>query len=120
MNINNQKEHLWPTMYTELILRRVLYTLCFFGLCIIDWVKGSLDGRTQMTATNMTGIVVAIIILSTYKFIDFKKKIFAIWGGICVLLIPFFAHIVLDVYPYKGQAVSALLNVVLYGFIIAK
>lgn len=32
-----------------------------------DWAKLSLNGRTQMVATNMTGIVVAVIIFSSCK-----------------------------------------------------
>lgn len=100
--------------------QRVFYTLCFFALCLIDWVKGSLNGRAQMVATNLTGIVLAIIIFSAFEFKSFIKPVFAIWLVICIVAVPVCIHTVFSAYPYKGQIITASLNIVVYGFIVIK
>ena len=100
--------------------QRVLYTLCFFALCLIDWAKVSLSGRIQMTATNMTGIVMAFIIFSASNLKRFIKPVFALWLVMCTIAIPIGIQITLTVYPYKGQVISAALNILLYGFILTR
>ncbi len=98
--------------------QRVLYTLCFFALCLIDWIKGSLNGRTQMTATNMTGIVIAIMIFSGQKIKTYIKSIYVIWIVVCIIAIPIGVCLTLSFYPYKGQVITAAFNIVLYGAIL--
>ncbi len=98
--------------------QRVLYTLCFFALCIIDWAKTSLNGRMQMTATNMTGIVVAIIIFSSFDIKKLKNWSYYIWLMCSVTLIPFGTKVALKHIPYKGQIITASINIAIYGFVL--
>ncbi len=106
--------------HNKRIQQRVLYTLCFFVLCLIDWMKVSLNGRTQMIATNMTGLVIALIILSALKLKGFYKPVYAVWLLLCVLVIPIGIHFTLSVYPYKGQVITAALNIIIYGLILIR
>lgn len=108
------------TSRKRIIWQRVLYTLCFFALCIIDWVKGSLNGRAQMTATNISGIVILIIILGAINTRDFLKPIYAIWTLLCAFLVPIGIITALNFVPYKGQVVTASLNIALYGYILMR
>ena len=111
MNYINQK---------KIIKQRVLYTLCFLALSIIDWANGSLNGRIQMMATNLTGIVIAFIILSSYDIKGFLKPVYALWAAVCLIASPIIVHIILITIPYKGQVVTATINVVVYGFILIR
>lgn len=111
MSESNQKKIIW---------QRVVYTLCFLFLSIVDWANGSLDGRTQMTATNLTGVVIAVIIFSAYRLNDFKKRVYVLWTCICLTMIPVGIHFAVKVIPYKGQVVTAGINIALYGFILIR
>ncbi len=73
-----------------------------------------------MTATNMTGIVIVVIIFSAFRLKDFLKPVFAVWFALCVVAVPICVHMVLSVYPYRGQAITAALNIALYGFIVIR
>ncbi|MBR1860438.1 MAG: hypothetical protein IJ796_01045 [Lachnospiraceae bacterium] len=96
---------------------RIIYTICFIALCAIDQFSGSLTGRVQFVTTNLTGVVMAVIILSAYDIKSFKKPVYAIWAGICLVGAPIAVVTGLKVYPYKGQWISGVLNVCIYGFI---
>ncbi len=73
-----------------------------------------------MTATNMTVIVVAVIILSSFKLKSFIKPIYMLWLVLSITLVPIVAYRILLCYPYRGQVVTATINVVLFGFIAIK
>ena len=62
-------------------IKRILFTVSFFLLSIIDWVLGTQDGRYQFVATNLTGVAVAVIICSTYQIKEFLKPIYYVWGA---------------------------------------
>ena len=100
--------------------QRVLYTFCFFALCLIDWAKGSLNGRVQMMATNMTGILLAVVILSAFKLNQFFKPVYMIWIALCIAIIPVGVKVTLSVYPYKGQVITAAINIAVYGIILIR
>lgn len=100
--------------------QRVLYTLCFFSLCIIDWMKGSLNGRIQMTATNISGIALGIIIVCLIGIKEFYHKAFIIWTIIYIICAPIGIYVVSNYIPYKGQVFSAAINIALYGYIWLK
>ena len=62
------------TVYT-CTWRGVLYTLCFFLLCVIDQrIKtcSGLDGLIE-TFRNLTGVVAAMLIFSHYRWEDFRR-----------------------------------------------
>ena len=100
------------------IIRRIVYSLCFFFLCIINWGASTLDGRIQFVMTNSTGLVMAVIILSGYRIKDFIKPVYAIWTGVITIGMPFVIFWGLRNYPYKGQWISGSVNVCIYGYIV--
>ena len=65
--------------------RRILYTICFTLLCVVDWVNGSQDGRLQFVATNLIGVLMGIVILSTYRFKEFLKPAYYVWAAVSVI-----------------------------------
>ncbi len=67
------------------LVRRLIYILCFSGLCLIDQVVGSATGYIQYGLKYYTVFLIAIIILTAYDFNDFFKIPYCIW------LIVFFA-----------------------------
>lgn len=69
--------------------RSVLYTLCFFLLCVIDQrIKtcSGLDGLIE-TFRNLTGVVIAVLIISHYKWSDFTayKVPYLALAGACAV-----------------------------------
>lgn len=104
----------------ELRIRRSVYTLCFFALSIINWIMGSMPGRVQFIAANCTGVIVAILIFSGYSFKEFLRPLYAVWTGVIALFAPFVVYYGFLLYPYKGQFLTALLNVCVYGYIVLK
>jgi len=44
--------------------KQIVYTICFFALVLIDWVRGSQDGDRWALATNCTGFVMTVLILT--------------------------------------------------------
>lgn len=74
----------------------------------------------QFVSTNCTGIVIAVIILSGYRFMDFIKPVYAIWTGIILIVVPLALLFWMPYYPYKGQFISGLVNVCIYGYIVIR
>lgn len=99
---------------------RIFYAMCFVALCVVNNAVGSQPGRVQFVAVNLSGLVVATIIFSAYRFKDFLKPAYYVWaavsvvGGVCAIL--WGAHN----YPYWGRWCTAVLNVAVYGFIIIR
>lgn len=73
-----------------------------------------------MTVTNVTGLVVAVIVFSGHRIKDFIKPIFVIWVVICLIILPISIHIVLLFIPYSGQVFTAAINVFVYGMLLIK
>lgn len=102
--------------------KRIIYTLCFFMFCVIDQrVKtcSGLDGWLE-TFRNLTGVVMAILIMSHYKVQDFIKwKIpYLIWtfiGG-AVGIIAFCWG--LGNRPFLNEWLVSILDVILFGYIL--
>lgn len=74
------------TVYT-CTWRSLLYMLCFFALCVIDQrIKtcSGLDGLIE-TFRNLTGVVIAVLIFSHYRWSEFKayRTPYLILAGIC-------------------------------------
>ena len=69
-----------------LISKRMLYTLCFFFLMVIDWTRGSQVGSTWAWTVNMTGVVMAIILFSAYDFKTFLKPVYLVYSAACVIV----------------------------------
>lgn len=100
--------------------RKIIYTLCFVAFCVIDQIRGSADGRIQLTAVNCIGLLMAVIILSAYSLKDFLKLPYYIWTGIFLTggtLAYLWGR---QNYPYQGRWVTAILNVGIYGYILIR
>lgn len=66
-------------------VRRILYTICFVCLAFIDWIRGSQDGVYWQTAVNLTGVFLAFIMMSHYKWKEEPKRIYVGWMAIWLL-----------------------------------
>ena len=68
--------------------KRILYTICFFLLCLIDQrtkTGSGLDGAIEVFR-NLTGVVMAVIIFSHYKWKEIvaRKWPYLVWTVIGV------------------------------------
>ena len=61
-HILEQKQKLW-------------YMICFMFLGLIDQRRGSAVGEIQMIFSNLTGIVVALLLLPSLELTKFREKI---------------------------------------------
>lgn len=104
----------------SLFRKKIVYTLCFVALCVIDWIKGCADGRIQMIAINCTGFIMAVIIFSAYHLRDFIKVQYLIWMGIFLLGGTLACIWGKENYLYYGKWITGILNVGVYGFIIIR
>ncbi len=73
----------------QLSMKRMIYTICFFSLCLIDQrvkTAGGPDGWGE-TFRNLIGVVMAVLILSHYHPADLKKRRVPclVWGVICII-----------------------------------
>ncbi len=107
------KAYIWMTKRINLL--KIIYTMCFVALCIINWVKVSLNGRAQMTAANLTALVISVLILSNYKFKDFCRRSFGVWVVGCALLFPKMLQVVEKAFPYWGVAFTTCINYFISG-----
>lgn len=107
--------------------RRLLYTLCFVMFCVIDQrtkTASGLDGLIE-TFREATGIVLACIIFSHYKWTDFVKYkwIYAVWGIVSVVgTIGAFLGIGrypgINRYFFLNDRIAILVNMVIWGVIL--
>ena len=103
-------------------LRRLLYALCFCMFCVIDQrIKTctGLDGWLE-TFRDLTGVLVAVIIMSHYKLTDFKKwkvpylvwSVLSIVGGVIAVVWGWNNAIFFNDWLVK------IVDVVLFGYIL--
>lgn len=94
------------------------YAFCFFLLGIIDQRNGSASGRIQMVFTNLTGFVVAGILIPSMDKAFFKWKGFKIWT--VSLPIPVIIACIIgdNFWPIPGQWYTAVLNIALISGMI--
>ena len=102
--------------------RRLLYALCFFMFCVIDQrtkTCSGLDGWLE-TFRDLTGVVMAVVIMSHYRLEDFRKRkvpylvwsvvsvaggIVAIWWG-------------KNNYYFFNDWIVKVIDVILFGYIL--
>lgn len=100
--------------------RKMIYTVCFAAFCLIDQIKGSANGRTQMTAVNCMGLLMALIILSAYSLKDFLKLPYYIWTGVFLIGETAACLWGRQNYPYQGRWITAVFNVGVYGYVLIR
>lgn len=108
-------------------MKQLFYTLCVFLLCIIDQRKGSVTGEMQLFWSNCTGLVIALLIFSHYRFRDFLKIRYLVWiviagAGLAVCMIKLPGNGL----PGNGlpwapvQWYSAYANIFVYGLLLIR
>lgn len=65
--------------------KRILYSICFIGLILIDWVRGSQVGVRWMTAINLTGAFVSVVAMSRFSWKKEPRKHYLCWLGIWLM-----------------------------------
>lgn len=100
--------------------RQGIYTVCFVLLCLIDQLVGSAMGRVQYVAVNCTGFVIAAIIFAGCRWREFMRIPYAVWTVVCVFGGAYAIQWGQQNYAYKGQWTTAVLNVILYGYLVIR
>ena len=65
--------------FITICIKRIIYIICFASLCLIDQITGSATGAIQYGLKNYTGIIIAIIILTSYHIKDFFRISVLCW-----------------------------------------
>lgn len=103
-----------------LTYRKGIYTICFAAFCVIDQIKGSAAGATQMTAVNCMGFLMAVIILSGYSLRDFRKLPYYLWTALFLVGGTMAYLWGRQNYLYHGKWITAIFNVGIYGYILIR
>ncbi len=102
--------------------KRLLYALCFCMFCVIDQrikTGTGLDGWIE-TFRDLTGVVMAVIIMSGYKWEDFRKRKlpYIMWsvmsfvgGGVALIW-------GMSNRPFLNAWIVVIVDVILYGYIL--
>lgn len=94
------------------------YALCFVFLGIIDQRRGSALGTIQMTFANLTGVVMALLLLPSIRLEKEKAKPYLLWTPVCAILAIIACIIGNSYWQYKGQWSTAVLNIAVWSYLI--
>ena len=94
------------------------YALCFVFLGIIDQRRGSALGTIQMTFNNLTGVVMALLLLPSIRLEKGKAKPYLLWTPVCVILAIIACIIGNYCWDFMGQWISAVLNMGVWSYLI--
>lgn len=94
------------------------YALCFVFLGIIDQRRGSALGTIQITFANLTGVVMALLLLPSIRLEKGKAKPYLLWTPVCVILAIIACIIGNNCWQYKGQWITAVLNIAVWSYLI--
>lgn len=102
--------------------KRILYTICFFLFCVIDQrtkTGSGLDGIIE-TFRDMAGVLMAIIIMSHYKWEEFVayKIPYAVWTGIGLVAGVLFVVLGQSLAYFMNERVMVSLDVLLFGYVV--
>lgn len=98
--------------------KKIWYMLCFFALGIIDQRRGSALGEIQMAASNCTGLVLAAMLLPSFRKGCFRHREYLWWTVIGVILSAAACIWGWQNWFYKGQWITGVLNVFVWGYLI--
>lgn len=115
LTIKGKTFHIWSK-------KRMLYTICFFLFCVIDQrtkTGSGLDGVIE-TFRDMAGVLMAVIIMSHYKWEEFTRyKIpYAVWTVIGVTVGILFVIFGQPFAYYMNSRVMVGLDVLLFGYVV--
>ena len=94
------------------------YVAGFLMLGWIDQRRGSALGQTQMLFANLTGVVIAFMLLPGIPLRKFREKVYLYWTPVCVLLTAAACLVGNFYWEYKGQWISAVLNLTVWSYLI--
>ncbi len=97
---------------------RIWYMVCFLALGIIDQRRGSAAGAVQMTAANMVGIVLAAMLVPSLDKDRFRHRIYMYWSALAALGGTLAAAWGWQNWLYKGQWLTGVANVVVWGYLV--
>lgn len=103
-----------------MLAQKVWYMVLFAALCILDQLSSSAPGKVQMISTNCMGLLVAGMVAGALSWKGAGKLPYLIWtvvsavGG-CAAFWYGQTH-----WLYQGQWRSAVLNVVVYGYLVIR
>lgn len=102
--------------------KRILYTICFFLFCVIDQrtkTGSGLDGIIE-TFRDMAGVLMAVIIMSHYKWEEFMayKTSYAVWTGIGLAAGVLFVALGQPLAYFMNERVMVSLDVLLFGYVV--
>lgn len=73
---------------------RIIYTVCFIVLNFIDWLQRTQNGDISNLVANCTGLVMMVIVISTYQIKELVTKFSYIWTFLCFVIMVLAALIV--------------------------
>jgi hypothetical protein len=97
----------------KLYTKRLLYAACFILFMLIDWTRGSQIGVVWAWTVNMTGIVMALIIFSSFKPGELRRKEYLVYTVLCAAALPL-SYLWWQCHQaviYRDKLLSAVLNV---------
>ncbi len=102
--------------------KRILYTICFFLFCVIDQrtkTGSGLDGIIEMFR-DMAGVLMAVIIMSHYKWAEFMayKILYAIWTVLGLAVGVLFVLLGQPLAYFMNDRVMVSLDVLLFGYVL--
>lgn len=102
-------------------VQRLVYTLCFFLLCVIDQRSKTVYGKWVFR--DLTGAVMAVVILAHYHLEDFRKwKVpHLVWTAIWMIGVPivFAFGGYVDAWPdLRMEWWAITLGIVLFGYVL--
>lgn len=102
--------------------KQYIYMFCFIALMFIDWTRGSQVGSTWAWTVNMTGVVMAVILMSAYPLKEFAKPVYIIYSTLCIaaLLYSYYWWNLHQGVIYRDKLLTAVLNVWLLGIFVVK
>ena len=91
------------------------------GFLLLGWIdqrRGSAVGEVQMLFSNLTGVVVAAMLLPGIPKEKFREKIYRYWTPICLLLTVIACLVGSHYWQYTGQWISAVLNLTVWSYLL--
>lgn len=100
--------------------KRIFWTICVVGLCIIDQRVGSSPGEPQLIFTNSVMLVLGSIMLTHYSLKDFNKLPYWVWGIISLVAAPVAIIWGSGYFWFPGRFRVMVCVIVMYGFLFIR
>lgn len=115
LTIKGKVFHIWSK-------KRILYTLCFFLFCVIDQrtkTGSGLDGVIE-TFRDMAGVLMAVIIMSHYKWEEFTryKLPYAVWTVLSPIAGVLFVVFGQPLTYFMNERIMIGLDVWVFGYVV--